>query len=309
MNKEIIFYDKDTFGSHLTFSKNIKDTYQYAIDTKMHSFQFFMGSSKSYKRSIIADDDLNKSLKLFNDYPMNVFTHCSLLYNLAGSKKNNCLAWTGGKETDKVMDDIIKGIEYELSITSLFSPASQPKDKFSYVDEKKYKNGCVVHVGTWEDKKLGMDTIAKTINKISFPKNSTLLLENTTGRGSTIGQTFEELKYIYDLVDKKDNIKFCFDTAHGFAGGIYDLRKELEVDRLFNDFSSTFGLDKLGLIHFNDSHYDFGKKGDEHRCIGTGKIWKDNMKACKYIIEKIDKEKIPLVLETYPSDLEVIQCL
>lgn len=294
--REIVIYDKTTFGSHISFSKNILNTYQYAIDKCMYSFQFFLGSNRSYNRTKLQDKDLEKTLKLHEESPMNVFTHCSLLYNLAGSIKNNSLAWVGNKETDETMNKIISGIEYELSVTSQFNKGS---------------NGCVIHVGSWKDKKLGIETIASTINKINFPKGSSLLLENTAGKGSTIGQTLDELKGVYELIipEKKDNIKFCLDTCHIFASGVYDIRKEEEVDKMFNDFQSTFSLEKLGLVHFNDSYYDFNTHGDEHMEIGTGKIWKDNLTACKYILEKIDRNQVPLVLETKPSDIDVIQRL
>lgn len=295
---EIVVYDKTTFGSHLTFSKTLESTYRDAIRRNMYSFQFFLGSNRSYNRTKLKEEDIERTISLQKKTPINVFTHTSLIYNLAGSIKHKNLAWNGNEEVDSTMKKIVDGIEYELGVTSRLCCDG-------------CKNGCVVHVGSWPDKKKGMDTIASTINKINFPKNSTLLLENTAGKGTTIGKTFEELKYIYDRVDeeKKDNIKFCVDTCHIFASGVYDIRKEIEVDRLFNDFQSTFSIDKLGLIHFNDSHYDFNTQGDEHLCIGTGKIWKDNMKSCKYILDKIDSSKIPLVLETYASDIDVIQRL
>lgn len=295
---ELVIYEKTTFGSHLGFSRNLERTYRDAINRSMYSFQFFLGSNRSYNRTKLGEEDIKATIALQEKEPINVFTHCSLLYNLAGSIKDKNLAWSGSSKVDDTMNKIISGIEYELSVTSNFC-------------REGCKNGCVVHVGSWPDKKKGMETIAKTINKINFPKGSTLLLENTAGKGSTIGKTFDELKYIYSLVDeeKKDNIKFCLDTAHIFASGVYDIRKEEQVDKMFNDFQSSFSLDKLGLIHFNDSHYDYNTQGDEHACIGTGKIWKENMTPCKYILDKIDNYKIPLVLETYASDIDVIQRL
>lgn len=298
LSPEIVIYDRTTFGSHLPFSKTLESTYLDAIKNCMYSFQFFLGSSKSYNRTILSDEDIKKTIQLQQQTPKNVFTHTSLIYNLAGSIKEKSIAWGGNKKVDETMNKIIDGLEYELEITSKLCGCGS-------------KNGCVVHVGSWPDKKKGIEAISKTINKIRFPKGSSLLLENTAGKGTTIGKTFNELMEIYNLIDeeKKDNVKFCLDTCHIFASGEYDLRKEIEVDRLFSEFQSKFPLDKIGLIHFNDSFYDYNTQGDEHMAIGTGKIWKDNINPCKYILEKIDNYRIPLVLETYPTDIDTIQRL
>lgn len=294
----ISIYEREQFGSHIGFSKKLETTYRMAIQLGLYSFQFFMGSNRSYKRTMLENNDIEKCLSLQDKNPINVFTHCSLLYNLAGSIKDNSPAWSGNTEVDKKMKEIIDGIEYELSVTSKFNSCG-------------CTNGCVVHVGSWKDKDVGIQKISETINKINFPKNSTLLLENTAGKGTTIGKTFSELSEIYKKIDedKKGNIKFCLDTCHIFASGEYDLRKESEVDKMFSDFSSTFDISNLGLIHFNDSFYKYGTNGDEHMCIGTGEIWKENNSSLKYIVEKIDSLKIPLVLETFISDYPVIQSI
>lgn len=291
----ISFYERDTFGSHIGFNKKIEYTYRTAIGMGLYSFQFFLGSNRSYKRTILDKEDIDRTIDLSNKHRLNIYTHCSLLYNLAGSIKNNSLAWKGNSIVDKCMNDIVSGIEYELSVTSKIGCGCG--------------NGCVVHVGSWKDKDEGIKSISETINRICFPKDSTLLLENTAGKGTTIGKTFSDLKKIYSLIDsdKKNNIKICIDTCHIFASGEYNLQTNGEIDRMFNDFDSVFGMDKLGLIHFNDSFYRYGTNGDEHVTIGNGEIWKEHKSSLKYIVEKIDSLKIPLVLETMTSDYNVIQ--
>ena len=293
---DIQLYERTTFGSHIGFNTSLENTFKTAVEHSLYSFQFFLGSNRNYNRTKLSDSDISKCLSIHKRHPMNVYTHSSLIYNLAGSIKNKTLAWDSenpSKECNDTMNKIIDGLTYELSITSIFSSKSS--------------NGVVVHVGSWPDKKKGMNSIAETINRIDFPKNSTLLLENTAGKGTTIGKTLDELKYIYDRIDKKNHIGFCLDTCHIFASGEYDLRKELEIDRMFNEFNEMFTTDKLKLIHFNDSFYKWGTNGDEHMRIGTGEIWKDNMKVCHYLLEKIDREKIPLVLETVVEDISTIQ--
>lgn len=293
---EIVIYERDMFGSHIGFSKTLERTYKFAIQNGLYSFQFYLGGKLSYKRTKLSKDDMKKTLDLYKRCPINVYTHCPLNYNLAGSiSKYKELAWNGNKEVDEMMMQIVKNMEYELSITSQFGN----------------NNGCIVHVGSWPDKEKGMKAIAKTINKINFPDNSSLLLENTAGKGTTIGKTFEELKNIYDLVDedKKKHIKFCLDTCHTFCSGLCEFDSKENIDRFFNDFDKLIGINKLGLIHFNDSNYKFNTNQDDHACISEGYIWENKKQALIYMIDKIDSLKIPLVLETYLSDYNYIQLL
>ncbi len=292
----IVFYDREMFGSDISFSNakgGLIRSYKYALDNMLYSIQFFLGGTLSRTRSKLKDKDLKECIELYKTRPLNVYIHCAYINNLAGSIKLGSLVWDGNDEVDELMMESIKGIEYELYVTSQFGK----------------HNGCVIHVGSWKDKEAGMKKIAQTINKINFPPNSTLLLENTAGAGTTIGKTFEELKYIYDLIDedKKVHIKFCLDTCHSFCSGIVDFRKIKDVDKFFEDFDTLFGIEKLGLIHFNDSNYEYGTNRDNHAHIGKGYIWSEHPDSLKYIIEKIDELKIPLVLETHISDYDVIQ--
>ena len=63
----------------------------------------------------------------------------------------------------------------------------------------------------------------------------------------------------------------CFDTCHAFASG-YDLRNKGSVEKTLKDFDKTIGLEKLKLVHVNDSKGDLGKHLDRHEHIGKGKI-------------------------------------
>jgi endonuclease IV len=72
---------------------------------------------------------------------------------------------------------------------------------------------------------------------------------------TTIGKTFGELAQIYRLLkpEVQERVKICIDTQHIYASGQYNLQTENEVDRLFREFQDLFPIDRLGLVHFNDS--------------------------------------------------------
>jgi deoxyribonuclease-4 len=281
-------------GSHTCFSGKIYDTVNESIKKGMTATQFFMGNPKSYNRTKIDKEDIDKTKKLCERYPMNIFSHFPYIANLSGSKAQ--LAWEDNKEQDEKTMKVITELEYELNILSNFN---------------KGKNGVVIHPGNYTDRKIGIKTIAKSINKIKFKKDAKLLLENSAGQGTSLATTFEEIKEIYDQVDKdkQKNIGVCIDTAHIYGYGLYDLSKIEEIERLFDDFDRIIGLDKFTLLHLNDSEVPLGSKKDRHACIGTGYIWKENKESLIVLLNKCKKYKIPAILETNCSDMFVMGML
>ena len=274
-------------GAHISWGSTFYNTITHAISQGMETLQCFMGSPKTFKRCQISRDDIDKSLILLAHFPCHVFTHAPYLYNLAGSK--NILAWNGDYNQDLKTHKVISLLEYELNILANFP-----------------NNGVIVHPGNHIARKQGLQAIATTINKISFKKNSQLLLENSAGQGTCLATTLEELNTIYSLIEasKQQNVGICLDTAHLFGYGEYDLRKVSEVERLFKEFTQFFEIDKLKLIHLNDSQVPLGSKKDRHALIGTGYIWSENLESLIVLCALCEKFSIPLVLETDPSDIK-----
>lgn len=284
-------------GSHMRFRDNIADTVISSLNKNMASVQFFLGNPKCIsKRAYIEEADINRVKELD---PINIFTHFPYCVNLAGSISLKCLAWDDSKNEKRLLCESIllgglKSIEYELKITSSFN---------------KVKNGVVIHPGNWPDRKEGLKAIAASINKIKFPKGSTLLLENSAGQGNSLATTFEEIKAIIDDLneEQKQYIGICIDTCHIFAYGDYDLRECKEVDRMLSDFDKLFGRNMLKLIHLNDSTTKLKSRRDNHAFIGEGYIWKDNITSLIHLLN--ETAGIPTVLETTPDDMETIEHL
>ena len=273
-------------GSHIRFLKTLSQTYENAVSRGLPSFQFFLGGPKVYKRTQIVEADIRAAQILQTEHHLNSYVHLPYIYNLAGSKKHKSLAWVGNQVVDTMMSEILRNIEYELGVmATLSNPESQ--------------NGCVIHVGTWDNKSDGIRTIADSLNRIHFPVGSTLLLENSAGSGTTIGKTLDELSQIYTLlnVETKDHVKICLDTQHIFASGQYDLRQYSEIDRLFADIEMRFGIAKLGLVHFNDSKSVFNSQVDNHQLLGQGEIWHQHQSEMYYMLNRIERLKIPALVE------------
>jgi deoxyribonuclease-4 len=273
-------------GTHVPFEKNLTKTGVFALSFGMFSFQFFMGSPQSSKRTKIDDEDILKFLKLKDRFPINCFTHAPYIYNLAGSKDS--LA----HEEDVLITintiKIIKSLEEEINIVS------------------KFGNGVVLHPGCYKDKIKGCKAVSKSISLINFEENGMLILENMSGQGNMLGSTLEELKLIRDNVieEKQKHIGFCIDTAHIWGMGLYDLSKNEEIDKMFIDLDKVLNLKNIKLFHINDSKVKFNSKVDRHELLCCGEIWKENKGvSLRYILNKIKSLKIPCVLETDVSDI------
>lgn len=284
----------NNIGIHLSFEKRIFMTIKLAIESGLYSFQFFMGNPQSYKRQRISDDDIQESNRLLNRFPTHIFTHFPYIANLNGSVSS--LAWNGDKKIDDTMSLVLNEISYELSVLSQLNSIT---------------SGIVIHPGCYPDRQVGLETIAKSINKINFRGKPKLLLENCAGEGRKLCKNFSEFKVIYSLIEneKKDNIGFCIDTAHIWGQGDYDLRKTDEVKRMFDEFDFHMGLDKLSLVHLNDSEVHFGSKKDRHAVLGTGYIWGKDMSSLVYLLNFCNDRGIPIVIETNCMSLCVLHQL
>jgi deoxyribonuclease IV len=97
-----------------------------------------------------------------------------------------------------------------------------------------------------------------------------ILLENTAGHGASVGSRFEELRAIMDACSDLP-LGICIDTAHLFASG-WDIRKQAGLDATLTALESSVGLDRIAVIHMNDSKTALGSRVDRHQHIGKGKI-------------------------------------
>ena len=269
-------------GGHIGFSKTVLPTVEEALFNDMKSLQFFLGNPKSFTRQRLPEKDIIKTYEVCSAHGINVFSHYPYTCSLCGSVAS--LAWNGDEEQDEKTTKILSELEYELNTLSRLSNT----------------NGVVIHPGSHKKTNDGLDTIAKSINKINFEKNATLLLENSAGEGTKLCKNFQEISHVLKAVDsaKVDNVGVCVDTAHIWGAGLYNLSKCDEIDKMFHEFDKYIGLHKFKLLHLNDSLVSLGSKKDRHECLGYGSIWKEDDKSLKYLLTQCGEKKIPVILET-----------
>lgn len=149
------------------------------------------------------------------------------------------------------------------------------------------------HVGMGVE--YGLKRIAEGIKQIiaNTPESDVvILLETMAGKGTECGKTFEEIKTLLDLIDNPKRNGVCFDTCHVHDAG-YDIVNDYEgVKQMFD---SIVGLDKIKVIHLNDSKNVRGAKKDRHENIGFGMIGFD---ALMRVVYDETFQTIPKILET-----------
>jgi deoxyribonuclease IV len=109
-----------------------------------------------------------------------------------------------------------------------------------------------------------------------------ITLENSAGGGGGLGIDVAELATIAESLDAagipRDRVAFCIDTAHLWGAGA-DLSDPIEVDRLIRSFDDTIGIDRLPLIHLNDTKAERGSRLDRHEHVGAGRIGPAGIRA------------------------------
>lgn len=135
-----------------------------------------------------------------------------------------------------------------------------------------------------------------------------IAIETMSGKGTEIGITFEQVKQILDGVHAKDRIGVCLDTCHVNDGG-YDVS---DVDGLLKEFDEKIGLDKLLVVHLNDSKNPRGSHKDRHENLGYGEI---GFETLNKIVHHPLLVNIPKILETpyinekppYKQEIEMLK--
>jgi deoxyribonuclease-4 len=273
-------------GAHIGFQKYIYKTLSEAVKKHMFSVQFFLGNPYQINRAAIEDYDYRMCARITKRFPINIYTHFPYIANLAGKSQKNSLAWSGNSKVDNYLRVVIKQIEYEMGCVA-----------------KLGGKGVVIHPGSYPDREDGLNAIIKTLNKIKFDENHSLLLENCAAEGNKLCKDFNEIAKVLDGADNKTNIGVCLDTAHVWGAGIYDISTIEGVDLMFSEFESIIGIDKLKLIHLNDSSVEFGSRKDRHAEISTGCIWKDKVDVFYHLIDVAKSKNIPFILESDGSDI------
>ncbi|MCD8035945.1 MAG: deoxyribonuclease IV [Clostridiales bacterium] len=262
-------------GSHVSIAGGLLGAAQEAYSYNANTFMVYTGAPQNTVRKPLDDLKIDEGKEFMKEHGIeDIVVHAPYIINLASYKENT---YTLAKEF----------LAKEIERSSAFG--------------SKY---IVLHPGAYTDKtaEYGIERIAEGLNTVinaGIP-DITICLETMAGKGSEIGRSFEELKAIIDLVDKKEYIGICFDTCHTHDSG-YDIINNF--DGVISDFNRIIGLDRLKVFHINGSLNTCGAKKDRHANIGadeTNPKGKDciGFEAINYIVHHEKTHGHPFILET-----------
>lgn len=157
------------------------------------------------------------------------------------------------------------------------------------------------HIGSHrgDGRGRGIARLAANVSTVlaDSPSGVRLVLENSAGGGDMLGGTLEELATILDAVSAgdSDQLAFCLDTAHLWGAG-YDISTAEGAKSALDRFDEIIGLDRLALVHLNDSRSLLGSRGDRHEHIGAGRIGAAGLAA--FLRDPRLPSRTALVMET-----------
>jgi deoxyribonuclease-4 len=138
--------------------------------------------------------------------------------------------------------------------------------------------------------------VADAINRSCrfVPPPPLVLLENTAGQGTEIGSRFEDLARIMTLLEDRDRMGICLDTAHAWGAG-YDLSTAAGLEATLEEFDRHLGWERLRLIHLNDARADRSSRVDRHDHIGEGRIGREGLRL---LLHDPRLSTLPFIMET-----------
>lgn len=275
-------------GSHV--SMNSPDFYEGSVKEALsygsNVFMFYTGAPQNTYRKPLSELKIQEGRKLIKEAGIDeskIIVHAPYIINGAN------------KSREDLFDLSIKVIGSELERTAGF--------------------GCkilVLHPGAHVSQgyDVAIDNLAECLDIVLSKDNSDvkIALETMAGKGTEIGITFEQIKAIIDKCKYKDRLGVCLDTCHISDAG-YDVH---DVDGVLKEFDRVIGLDRLLVVHLNDSKNVRGAHKDRHENMGYGYIGYKTM--YKYAHHPL-LNGIPKVLETpyinekppYKQEIEMLK--
>jgi deoxyribonuclease-4 len=204
--------------------------------------------------------------------------------------------------------DVRVTVSHDSYLINLASPdpTLRQRSMQSFIAELRRCNALdldflVSHPGNYmDDRSSGIarnaDAIAACLEQV--PGRTVLCMETTAGAGTALGASFEELAAILARVPAalQHRLGVCLDTCHVFAAG-YDLVNDYEG--VWTRFADTVGVDRLRVMHLNDSKAPFGSRRDRHELIGEGALGEEPFRR---VMNDERLEGVAMVIETPKGD-------
>ncbi len=263
-------------GCHVSIAGGIEKSVHRAKELGINTMQIFSKNSRTWQEKTYSKMEIAKFQRaLQKTHIRPVFIHASYLINLASPEEG-----IHSRSIAAFLEEMKRADQLLASIGTPF---------------------LIVHPGAHRGagEEYGIERIIKAFQVIlkkssALNLSTTILLENTSGMGSSLGYNFNQLSYIIDRVGYADKIGICFDTCHAFAAG-YNIAEKKGMEDTLTEFDRLIGLDKLRVIHLNDSKHDLNSRKDRHTHIGEGFI---GLEGFRILVNNRLVKDLPFILET-----------
>ncbi|MFF2481832.1 deoxyribonuclease IV [Paenibacillus sp. NPDC058071] len=256
-------------GSHVSFSdKGLLTAAKEAVSYGSSTFMIYTGAPQNTRRKPIESLYIEEGRAAMGEAGIGeIVVHAPYIVNLGSYKEDT----------------------FELAVRFL-------QEEIRRTDHIGVRN-IVLHPGAYTDKdaEFGISRIAEGLNEVlagTKETNVNIALETMAGKGTEIGRSFEEIASIIDKVQDNQRLTVCMDTCHMHDAG-YDLIDDL--DGTLEQFDRIVGLDRVAVVHINDSKNPRGAGKDRHAPIGAGWLGHD---AIRSIVHHEALAGRPFILET-----------
>ncbi|MDF2038641.1 deoxyribonuclease IV [Cytobacillus oceanisediminis] len=256
-------------GSHVSMSgkKMLLAASEEAVSYGSNTFMIYTGAPQNTRRKKIEDLNIEAGLKHMAENGIaDIVVHAPYIINIGNTSNPST---------------------FELGVNFLRSEI----DRTEAIGAKQIVLHPGAHVGAGTED--GIKKIVEGLNEVlNGEENVQIALETMAGKGSECGKSFEELAMIIEGVHYNNHLTVCFDTCHTHDAG-YDIVNDF--DGVLEEFDKIIGLDRLKVLHINDSKNERGMRKDRHANIGFGHI---GFSALNYIVHHPQLQDIPKILET-----------
>jgi deoxyribonuclease IV len=267
-------------GVHVSISGGLPKSIDNALGIGCSAFQIFTRSPRQWKTKNISVGEATLFIDKLKESPISndsVIAHMPYLPNLSAPEGEMY------QKSLKALEDEVKRCSL-LHIPFLVVHLGSHLGKGSKNGVSQLVKACKTAMNNYSDLHSTKDSVK-------------VLLENSSGQKNSVGSSVEEIAEIFDRLNSS-NFGLCLDTCHAFAAG-YDMSAKKGVTQLLDLISNNIGIDRLNVIHLNDSKGDLGANLDRHYHIGIGKIGKDGF---KFLLNTKKLHHIPFIMETPIDD-------
>ncbi len=261
-------------GAHMSISDGLHLSFYRGGEIGCRTMQIFTKNATRWKEREVTDEEVELFRKAREETGIDpVVAHDSYLINMASPEEA-----LRKKSINAFIGELRRAERLELSHL-VAHPGS--------------------HGGMGEDE--GIKKFSESLNvalKETEGYRVKVALETTAGQGASLGHTFEQMARILDLLEEGDRCAVCLDTAHIFAAG-YDIRGEEGLESTLQEFDRVIGLERLEVVHMNDSKKELSSRVDRHEHIGEGFL---GLETFRRILHHPVFKELPLILETPMKD-------